>query len=208
MNMRPFGLETDILVIPNDTQHLTAEDVAAYLDRRMPADQRTRVQAHLADCRQCREELAAVKRLLVARPIDRPIWLVPIGLAAAAALAIVMLKVSRDPGSPEDRLRAPAVVLPAESLSQITVRSPADGDTIGTGTTALLWSAVTGEPTYRLTLTDASGQPVWTTTTTDTSVTLPPNVVLQSRKTYFWYVDALRADGRAASTGVRRFTTP
>jgi len=71
----------------------------------------------------------------------------------------------------------------------------------------MLWSAVAGEPTYRLTLTDASGQPVWTTTTTDTSITLPPNVILQQRKRYFWYVDALRADGRAASTGVRRFTT-
>ena len=145
--------------------------------------------------------------MLIDRPIGRPIWLVPMGRAAAAALAFVMLYVSRDPGSATERLRTPGVTLPAESLSRIAVLSPADGDTIGTGTPAMLWSAVTGEPTYRLTLTDASGQPVWTTTTTDTSVTLSPTVVLQSRTTYFWYVDALRADGRAASTGVRRFTT-
>ena len=193
-------------MIPNDTQHLTAEDVAAFLDRRIVPEARTDVEAHLADCRQCREEVAAVRRLLVGRPSGRPIMLVSIGLAAAAALAFAVLNVSRDPGSATARLRTPGITLPAES-SQIAVRSPADGDTIGTGTTALLWSAVAGEPTYRLTLTDASGQPVWTTTTIDTSVTLPPNVVLQSRKTYFWYVDALRADGRAASTGVRRFTT-
>ena len=145
--------------------------------------------------------------MLIDRPIGRPIWLVPMGLAAAAALALVMLNLSRDPGSAAERLRTPGVTLPAESLSRIAVLSPADGDTIGTGTPAMLWSAVTGEPTYRLTLTDASGQPVWTTTTTDTSVNLSPTVVLQSRTTYFWYVDALRADGRAASTGVRRFTT-
>jgi Putative zinc-finger len=194
-------------VIPDNTQHLTAEDVAAYLDRRLAADELTGLEAHLADCRQCREEAAAVKRMLIDRPIGRPIWLVPIGLAAAAALAIAMLNVSSDPGSPEERLRTPGVTLPAESLSQIAVLSPADGDTIEAGTPAMLWSAVAGEPTYRLTLTDASGQPVWTTTTTDTSVTLPPNVILQPRKRYFWYVDALRADGRAASTGVRRFTT-
>jgi len=196
-------------VIPNDAQHLTAEDVAAYLDRRMTTAQRTGAEAHLADCRQCREEVAAVKRLLVARPIGRPMMLIPIGLAAAAALAFVLLNTNRvDPGASTERLRtAPGVTLPADASSQIATRSPADGDTIGTVATAMLWSAVAGEPTYRLTLTDASGQPVWTTTTTDTSVTLPQNVVLQSRKTYFWYVDALRADGRAASTGVRRFTT-
>ena len=196
-------------MIPNEGQHLTAEDVTAFLDRRMATDERTAVEAHLADCRQCREELAAVKRLLVARPIGRPMMLIPIGLAAAAALAFVLLNTNRvDPGTSTERLRtAPGVTLPADASSQIATRSPADGDTIGTVATAMLWSAVAGEPTYRLTLTDASGQPVWTTTTTDTSVTLPQNVVLQSRKTYFWYVDALRADGRAASTGVRRFTT-
>ena len=194
-------------MIPNDTQHLTAEDVAAFLDRRMATNQRTVAESHLADCRQCREELAAVKRLLVDRPIGRPVILIPIGVAAAAALAFAMFNVGRDPGSATERLRTPGVTVPAESLSQIAVLSPADGDTIGTGTPAMLWSAVAGEPTYRLTLTDASGQPVWTTTTTDTSVTLPPNVVLQPRQAYFWYVDALRADGRAASTGVRRFTT-
>jgi len=193
-------------VNPNDTQHLTAEDVAAFLDRRIAPVERNGVEAHLADCQQCREEVAAVKRLLVARPISRPLVLAPIGLAAAAALVLFMLNTNRvGPGASTERLRTP--VVPAEASQQIAVRSPADGDTIGTGTPAMLWSAVAGEPTYRLTLTDASGQPVWTTTTTDTSVALPPNVVLKSRKTYFWYVDALRADGRAASTGVRRFTT-
>lgn len=196
-------------MIPKDAQHLTAEDVTAFLDRRIATDERTAVEAHLADCRQCREEVAAVKRLLVARPIGRPMMLVPLGLAAAAALAFVMLNTNRgDPVSSTERLRTPpGVTLPVDASSRIATRSPADGDTIGPGKLELLWSAVPDEPSYRLTLTDASGQPVWTTTTTDTVATLPPNVVLQSRKTYFWYVDALRADGRAASTGVRRFTT-
>jgi len=196
-------------VIPKDAQHLTAEDVTAFLDRRMATDERTAVEAHLADCRLCREEVAAVKRLLAARPIGRPMMLVPIGLAAAAALAFVLLNTNRAaPGSSTERLRTPSgVTLPADASSRIVARSPADGDTIGTGKLALLWSAVPDDPSYRFTLTDASGEPVWTTTTTDTSVTLPPNIVLRSRTTYFWYVDALRADGRAASTGVRRFTT-
>lgn len=202
-------MNTAILVIPNDAPHLSAEDVAAFLDRSMTAVERASVEAHLADCPTCRGEVADVRRLLKARPTGRRIMLFPAGLAAAAAIAVIVVNLNR--GGPEstiERVRTPPAAAPTESSQRIAVLSPAEGDTIRPGSPALLWSAVSGEPTYRLTMTDASGQPVWVTTTTDTSVTLPPQVALQSRTTYFWYVDALRADGRAASTGVRSFTTP
>lgn len=194
-----------------DETHLTAEDVAAFLDRRMSAADRTGVEAHLADCPRCRGEIAAVQRLLIARPVRRWGVLLPVGLTAAAAaiVAIMVLTVDRPgSGSAVERNQAATETLRSEALQRIAVRSPADGDTIPPGRLSLSWSALGGEPTYRLTLTDDSGEPVWTGTTTDTSIALPPDVILQSRRTYFWYVDALRADGRAASTGVHSFATP
>lgn len=199
------------IFVNTDEAHLTAEDVAAFLDRRMTAADRAGVEAHLTECQRCRGEIAAVQRLLIARPVRRWGVLLPTGLTAAAAaiVAIIVLTVDRSgSGSAVERGQSAAETLRSDASQRIEVLSPADGDTIRPGRLSLSWAAVTGEPTYRLTLTDASGEPVWAGTTTGTSIALPPDVILQSRRTYFWYVDALRADGRAASTGVRRFVTP
>jgi len=189
----------------DDTTHLTAEDVAAFLDRRMTAAERLEAEEHLAGCGECRAEVTAVRRLIRGQPLARRIPVVPAGLAAAAAIAFLVFTIAR-PGRelPDSRVRA----VPDESPARMAAVVPADGDTVPPGSPVLVWSSITGEPTYRFTLTDASGQPLWTSATTDTSITLPPQVTLRPRQTYFWYVDALRADGRAASTGVRRFTTP
>jgi hypothetical protein len=192
-------------VTANDTTHLTAEDVAAFLDHHMTATERAGVEVHLADCRLCRDEITSVRRLMRSGPTVRRV-LIPAGLVAAAAIAFVALTLGRGSDLADDRVRSQPTS--AEAAGSIATRLPTDGDTISLAKPALVWSPIAGEPTYRFTLTDASGQPLWTNTTTDTSVTLPPQVILQPRETYFWYVDALRANGRAASTGVRRFTTP
>jgi hypothetical protein len=198
-------LNASILVTTHNITHLTAEDVAAFLDRRMTVGERAGAEAHLADCRLCREELTSVRRLMRTGPTVRRV-LIPAGLAAAAAIAFLALTLGRGSDVADDSVRSRATS--AEALGAIAVRLPADGDTISLAKPAVVWAAIAGEPTYRFTLTDASGQPLWTSTTADTSITLPPEVILQPRQTYFWYVDALRANGRAASTGVRRFTTP
>ena len=197
-------MNTSILVTTDNTTHLTAEDVAAFLDRHITAAERAAVEAHLAECRLCRDEVTSVRRLMRTGPTVRRV-LIPAGLAAAAAVAFIALTLGRGPEPSPDRVRSPTTL---EANGSIVTRLPADGDTISLVKPAMVWSAIAGEPTYRFTLTDASGQPLWTSTTTDTSVTVPPQVILQSRQTYFWYVDAQRANGRAASTGVRRFQTP
>ena len=199
-------MNASIPVTTEDTQHLTPEDVAAFLDRRLTVAERAGVEAHLADCRLCRDEMTSVRRLLRTGQSIRPIVLIPASLAAAAAIAFVALTLGRSTDLAGDRVRSQPT--PAEAAGPIATRLPADGDTISIARPAVVWSSIAGEPTYRFTLTDASGQLLWTSSTTDTSVTLPSQVNLHSRQTYFWYVDALRADGRAASTGVHRFTTP
>ena len=198
-------MNASILVTTDNTAHLTAEDVAAFLDRHQTAAERAAVEAHLADCRLCRDEVTSVRRLVRPGPTVRRV-LIPAGLAAAAAVVFIALTLGRGPEPTADRVRSQTTSV--EAGGSIVTRLPADGDTISPVKPAMVWSAIAGEPTYRFTLTDASGQPLWTSTTTDTSVTVPPQVILQSRQTYFWYVDAQRANGRAASTGVRRFKTP
>lgn len=198
-------MDSSISVNTNQT-HLTAEDVAAFLDRRLTTPERIGIEEHLAGCSSCRGEVAAVLRLVKDEPTRRSLTL-PLSLAAAAAIAFLLFTVARPgPERAADRLRTPAS-LPADASERITALYPADGDTISPARTVLEWASISGEPTYRLTVTDATGQPVWTRTTPDTSLTLP-RTILEPRRTYFWYVDALRADGRAASTGVRRFAVP
>jgi hypothetical protein len=190
----------------SDDPHLTAEDVAAFLDRRLTTDEKHRVEDHLAHCGPCRAELLAVRQLVKSGPIPERRAL-RTGLAAAAVIAFLALTLGRwGSGGTEVRVRATPVTTTSES-DVITGVQPADGDTVSTARTALAWKAIAGEPAYRVTITEATGQLVWTNTTTDTSVTVPPTL-LSPHKTYFWYVDALRADGRAASTGVRRFVVP
>ena len=189
-----------------DHPHLTAEDVAAFLDRHLTTGERHRVEDHLAHCSRCRAELAAVRKLVKSGPIPERRAL-RTGLAAAAVIAFLALTLGRmGSGRTEDRVRATPVTTTTGS-ELITGLHPADGDTVSSARTALAWRAIGGEPAYRVTITEATGQLVWTNTTTDTSVTLPPTL-LSPHRTYFWYVDALRADGRAASTGVRRFVVP
>ena len=198
-------LNTPTLVTTNQ-RHLTAEDVAGFLDRRLTTLERVDIEEHLAGCGRCRGEVAAVRRLVTDKPARRALAL-PLTFAAAAAIAFLLFSVVRpDPESAAERVRTPAVV-PGDAPERITVLRPADGDTVQAARAALEWASLGGDPTYRITVTDATGQPVWSRTTTDTSLMVSP-AILEPRRTYFWYVDALRADGRAASTGVRRFTVP
>ena len=189
-----------------DRPHLTAEDVAAFLDRRLTTDEKHGIEEHLAHCGRCRAELAAVRKLVKSGPIpERRVF--RIGLAAAAVIAFLALTLGRmGPGSTEDRIRTTPSATTSES-ELIKGLQPADGDTISSASAALAWRSIGGEPTYRVTITDATGQLVWTNTTPDTSLMVPPTL-LSAGRTYFWYVDALRADGRAASIGVRRFVVP
>jgi hypothetical protein len=193
-------------LVAADHPHLTAEDVAAFLDRRLTTTERHDVEDHLAHCGRCRAEVAAVRRLVKAGPVPRKLTL-RTAFAAAAVIAFLALTLGRlGPGGTDDRVRT-TPSLSGGGSELITGLQPADGDTVASARPALIWRSIGGEPAYRVTVTEETGKLVWTNTTTDTSLTLPPTL-LSPRTTYFWYVDALRADGRAASTGVRRFVVP
>ena len=190
--------------------HLNDDVLAAYLDRALPVSARRAAVAHLTDCVACRDELVARCELLAARGGARR-WVrvgAPAAALAAAAIAFMMLGTWRTvpgPGTTTgDRMRESTLVSP--SRDGVAIVSPAEGDTVSGDRLPFVWRAFGSGGSYLLRLSDESTVR-WTIDTADTSVVLPDSVRLEPGRTYHWWVDALTTDGRAVTTGVRRFRT-
>jgi hypothetical protein len=166
-------------------------ELAAYVDHRLGAAERARVEHHLADCAECRQEVVAVGGLLrrAARPRR---WILATALLASAAGLLVILR--PEGGEP---LRATPVV------QQLMAYGPV-GET-PLARVRFVWAAVRGATSYRLTLTSHDGAPLWSVSLADTTVALPDSVRLLPERGYFWVADALLDDGSSRSTGLREF---
>lgn len=163
--------------------HLESGEIAAYLDRVLPRPDRSRIEAHLAQCEECRDELVAVARLLRARP-RQPGWYLPVGVAAAAAavaLFIIWPRPPEQPGSPEYREPAVTTTVPPAILGpRGVVAAPL----------IFVWTTVPHADRYRLALFDDSGRVVWETQTSDTAAALPDSIRLLPGASYLWKVEA------------------
>jgi hypothetical protein len=186
------------------SEHPASEEIAAYLSDALTPPDRAKLEAHLADCRSCRHEVTAARRLLrVPASRNRLRWAVP-AVAAAALAGIVFVSSSPDtPFGQGELVRGEQ----GTEAPMIQALSPANGATVDRGAVVFVWRHQVGNPLYRLTLTDGSARVVWTMETSDTTLTLPADVSLAPGRTYFWLVDALGADGRSLTTGNQRFTT-
>src|SRR2546428_6437366 len=87
--------------------HLTAMEIAAYVDHGLVADARARARSHLAECDECRGEVIAVARL--ARTGSRFRWKALLPLAAPAALVPYFAPWPRPSDAADPVLRQPAV---------------------------------------------------------------------------------------------------
>lgn len=184
--------------------HLDSDLVAAYAERRLDIEERTRVEAHAAECAECRRVLTQVSVELAGLRRRRRLRLV-VPAAAAATVAVLLLGVGRnrlpDPG--EDSVR-PAANAADESLS-LPVHQPAPGSAVPRTALRFIWGADGRDALYDLTLADSSGLVVWSSRTADTVLALPDSIVMVPGARYYWWTDALRADGRIASTGSHEF---
>jgi hypothetical protein len=180
--------------------HLDPHQVAGYIAGTLPIADRRLVEAHLADCEPCTEELAAVAQL--ARPQASPRrWLPAAAVAAAAVAALVLVAPWRSgTGGPTHPLRG------GGTSATIAIVTPADGAAIGADPT-LVWRSVPRASTYRWTVTAADGDSLASGYTSDTAVRLPATVLEAPGRTRRWYVDALLSDGSSASTGIHEFRT-
>src|SRR3954466_5197253 len=75
---------------PDRGGHMTDLELAAYLDHGLAESDRTRVEEHLADCEECREQLVAPANIL--SRVNRPRRIAKISaILAAAVVAFVVI---------------------------------------------------------------------------------------------------------------------
>ena len=135
--------------------------------------------AVLARARAAADEIASGRRS--APKARAPDWALPLGLAAAVAIAVIGLSWVL-PGSDGggDELRG---------TSAAATVFPEPGAALAAAPTELRWSAQPGARQYRVTLRDASAAIVWQSAATrDPRVELGAPPPLQAGGTYFWAV--------------------
>ena len=186
--------------IANGGGHMDEWQIAAYLDRRLPAGERERAEAHLASCSDCRDELVQAHRVLSTVRRRRGLT-VAISVLAGAALVVIVVRATPRGGSAAGA--APSALRGTGDAPSLLAHGP-EGDT-PLASLRFTWGRAPATASYRLTLTNADGLPIWTASSTDTVMTLPDSVALQPGGRYFWFVDALLMDGATRSTGPREF---
>ena len=207
----PIAEDPYATVSETNDPHLRDDVLAAYVDGALPAAERRNAEEHLADCATCRDELVGISKLAAGRaPVRRwPRLAASLAAVAAAAIAFAVVgpwRVASGPSTPPgDRMRESTLVGGTSGRS-VAVVTPAEGDTVTSDTVRFAWRPVAPNATYLLELSDETSV-VWKKDTADTTVVLPDSVALEHGRSYHWWVDALTADGRVASTGVRQFRT-
>ena len=179
--------------------HLEVGEVCAYLDRTLSAADRTRVEAHLADCGACQREVIAVSRVIHAVPTRRRLY-VPTGLAAAAVLVLVLLpRPDRSRHADAEPHREPAV-----TTSAAPVAFAPHG--LVTPPIELIWTGVPRADRYRVRVFDSNGSVAWEALTADTALALPDSVGLRRGAAYFWKVEARTAIDRWVASDLIDFS--
>jgi anti-sigma factor RsiW len=205
-----------------DKRHLTASELAGYVDHALDADARRAAEEHLEQCAECRHEAMAIMTVADSYEANAPVVEVRARTAATSsarsragwrrvaigsgvlAAGLVLSVVARQPNGRDEPIaavRAPNTSARAGE-TVMAAAAPADGAAIPARGAVFSWYRTTTD-TYRFTLVTQSGEPVWSRETSDTSVTLPAAVLLEPGHTYFWHVDAI-ADGIAATSVARR----
>ncbi|HEX5631793.1 MAG TPA: zf-HC2 domain-containing protein [Gemmatimonadales bacterium] len=178
------------------TTHLPPHLVAAYVDRSLAPEGLAEVETHLADCGPCRVEVLEVGRLVTTAPVPRarPRWMGPALAAAAAVLAVVLVR-----GPRGDAHRAPAAVNRA---------APATLSPVGTASQLdrLTWTSVSGADRYRVALFDGEGGLLWEATVADTTVAVPDVVAAGlNGSMHYWSVRARVAPERWTESQLTAF---
>jgi hypothetical protein len=173
--------------------------IADFVEGRLAPAARAPVVAHFATCARCRALVAATGRLLADEAVAREMprdeerrwrrWSLPVGLAAAAAVLLLVWPRGSEYTDPAPGLRDSA---PASSIAPLAIAPRASVSRVD----RFAWFSVPRVDRYRLRLYDDEGKLVWSTETADTVVTLPDSVALSGKGTYSWKVEAETEPGR------------
>ncbi|HYO45676.1 MAG TPA: zf-HC2 domain-containing protein [Gemmatimonadota bacterium] len=188
--------------------HLESGLMAAYLENVCEGEERSRVEAHLAECTDCCRELVALDqtiRTLANRRRGRVVIpLVALGAAAALAGLIVLRPSDTPEGLPEGN---PIVQRSQpEERSSIAILGPESGAVVEASEVVLRWASIEPDARYLVTVTTSDGDSVWALMTPDSAAAIP--VALDPGGEYLWYVDALLPGGGTATSGIQHFRVP
>ena len=160
------------------------------------------------ECSDCRREVLEGERMLreAPRPGTSMRWRIGV-LGTLAVAAVALFTVLPRGGSDVERAteRGPGTPV-GVAAPAIAVVDPADAASLAGPPSAFVWRPASGVSLYKLTVTDEQGHIVWTASTRDTLVRPPASLGSTASVRYFWYVDALRADGGAVTSGVHDFS--
>ena len=194
--------------------HVSDDDLARYIDDDLDADARVRLEAHLAECDDCRHVLVQATRAIPqgasradrGRSLGR--WTAIATLAAAAAILIVVVpRVRRNEVSDRDPRTRDGAGLAGDNTPRIMADSPAPDALVRLDTLVFRWKSLSPGASYELTISDVAGGLLWSTQTTGTSAALPDSVArrMLSGSTYYWRVDAVLQDLRSTTSDPRAF---
>jgi hypothetical protein len=167
--------------------------IADFVEGRLRQEARAPLVAHLLTCANCRSRVQATGSLLADSAVTGEIpkaidhrwrrWSLPVGIAAAAAILLLVWPRSTEhtdlaPGlrdSTPTIIDAPVPIAPRASVTRVD---------------RFLWFGVPGVDRYRLRLYDNEGALVWTAETAETVAAQPDSIVLAAPGTYFWKIEA------------------
>ena len=178
--------------------HLDAAAVARYIDGASDAAGQAGAESHLAECAQCRDEVAAVRRILDSSARRRWLPAVSVAMAAAAVALIVVATTSHQlPNSVTTRDPVVTSTLIPRLLAPVGTVERAD---------SLRWTSVSNAHRYEVTVFSGSGTAVWQTIATDTAVALPDSLRLLVNTQYYWRLKAETEYGRWVESELATFT--
>jgi hypothetical protein len=188
----------------HNSNHPTAEVLAAFLDQTLPEEERDWVAGHLDACDACREELSLAASVLAegrASKRKRP-WLAPLAVAAAI-VTLLLLPLGRivGPDGPATIRRGER----SEGTPVLAIVAPQEEQSLRPAEVHFEWRTAEPGAHYELMLTDHQGDIVWSAGTSDTLLALPEDMILEEGL-YYWVVDALLEGAREATTDVHQFT--
>jgi len=192
-----FRIEAPYNELKTPSGHMTDLEIAAYLDRGLSGAERDRVEDHLAECTECRHQVAEVHQVLKRAHRPRRVFVASTLLAAAVAFVLV--------AKPGQVHQSGVTTLERASSTDAKLLAYGPSGEVRRAQLRFVWGSAPSAASYRLTVSRGDGTLVWSESTADTVATPPATLPFPAGTKHFWAVDAILTDGTTRSTGLREF---